>query len=319
MAYSQGGLIAATDYNGFVGTATTSGTINYVWSTGNGQYGYGQTALTQAASSAGLITATQWATMINTLNSISKHQSGGSGTGITAPTAGNQINYLSTLSTNIATINTNHNLANTQGSIVSGSGVAASAITATNNTTYGPTVFQTRTVTFSSGDAARYFFNAGGSINLVVTAVSNNDSTSRSTDAVNVLLTYFQGMSNFKGTSNGQRTGTGGTLSGSYTSGYWGLTTSYQTIAQVTTSSSTYSGDYMLLQAKTNGSNLSGNGDNGSVISFALTYYSAHTSTTSALYGSSGDTLNVTPTTRIDYYPPETTNLSSSWGTPTIA
>jgi hypothetical protein len=126
-------------------------------------------------------------------------------------------------------------------------------------------------------------------------------------------------MSSFKGTSNGQRTGTGGTLSGSYTSGYWGLTTSYQTIAQVTTSSSTYSGDYMLLQAKTNGSNLSGNGDNGSVISFALTYYSAHTSTTSALYGSSGDTLNVTPTTRIDYYPPETTNLSSSWGTPTIA
>ena len=44
MAYSQGGLIAATDYNNFVGTATTSGTINYVWSTGNGQFGYGQTA-----------------------------------------------------------------------------------------------------------------------------------------------------------------------------------------------------------------------------------------------------------------------------------
>ena len=47
MAYSQGGLIQATDYNGFVGTATQSGTINYVWSTGNGQFGYGQTALTQ--------------------------------------------------------------------------------------------------------------------------------------------------------------------------------------------------------------------------------------------------------------------------------
>jgi hypothetical protein len=317
MAYSSGGLIAATDYNNFVGTATTSGTINYVWSTGNGQYGYGQTALTQAAASAGLVTATQWATMINTMNSISTHQSG-SGTGIGAPTAGSQINYLSSLSSSIATLNTNHNLANTQGSVVTGSGVAATAITATNNTTYGPTVFQTRTVTFSSGDAARYFFNAGGSINLVVTGVTNGDSTSRSTDAVNVIGTYFGGMSGFKGTTNGQRTGTGGTLSGSYTSGYWGLTTSYQTIAQVTTSSSTYSGDYVLLQAKTNGVQGS-NGDNGTVISFALTYYSAHTSTTSGLYGSSGDTLNVTPTTRIDYYPPETTNLTSTWGTPTIA
>jgi hypothetical protein len=49
MTYSSGGLIQATDYNGFVGGATTAGTINYVWSTGNGQFGYGQTALSQVS------------------------------------------------------------------------------------------------------------------------------------------------------------------------------------------------------------------------------------------------------------------------------
>ena len=47
MAYSSGGLIAAADYNGFVGTSpsSTANRINTVWAVGNGQYGYGQTAV----------------------------------------------------------------------------------------------------------------------------------------------------------------------------------------------------------------------------------------------------------------------------------
>lgn len=74
MSYSQGGLIQASDYNSIVGSnSTTAGTINYVLSTGNGQYGYGQTALT-TVSQAGLVTATQWSTAIGKLNSLSAHQ-----------------------------------------------------------------------------------------------------------------------------------------------------------------------------------------------------------------------------------------------------
>jgi hypothetical protein len=310
MAYSQGGLIAATDYNGFVGTATTSGSLNYVWSTGNGQYGYGQTAVSQAATSAGLVTATQWATMINTLNSVSKHQSGGSGTGIAAPTAGNQINYLSTLSSSIATVNTNALVANSQGSTTTGS-TFSPTVTATNGTAYGPTTFATRTVTFSSGDAARYFFNSGGQLNLVIISVGNNDSTARSTDAVTTMGTYFAGMSAFKATSNGTRTGTGGTQTGTYTSGYYGLTTSAQSIAIVKSSSATYTSDTFTLNVLSNGAQGS-NADKGSVISFQLIYASTHA-------GSFNDTLNVTVNHRIDIVYPESTNLTSSWGTPVVA
>ena len=94
MTYSQGGLIQPADYNNFVGSATSSGGINYVWSTGNGQYGYGQSALSQAAASGGLVTAAQWASLINTMNAVGTHQSG-SGTGYSAPTAGTLISYLS--------------------------------------------------------------------------------------------------------------------------------------------------------------------------------------------------------------------------------
>jgi hypothetical protein len=321
MAYSQGGLIAATDYNGFVGAnpAYGSGTINAVWGIGNGQYGYGQTAITQAAATAGLITATQWASLINAMNSISNHQSG-TGTGFTVPTTGATVTYLSALSTDLGTYYTNALNATTNGTTTTGSTIAGTAITATNNTTYGPTTFATRTVTFASADQARYFFNAGGKLNFVITGVTNNDSTARSTDAVNTILTYFGGLSAFKATTNGGRTGTGGTVTTNNTAfGYYNLTTTPVTLVKMTTTSATYTGDYVTLAVSTNAVNSGGHGDAGNVISFALAYYSAHTSTTSGLYGSTGDTLNVTASMRIDVVYPETTNLTNSWGAVVIA
>ena len=81
MTYSVGGLIQATDYNGFVST-TASGNVNGIWSTGTSDRGYGQTALA-TVSAAGLVTATQWANLVNTISSIASHQ----GTTITSRTA----------------------------------------------------------------------------------------------------------------------------------------------------------------------------------------------------------------------------------------
>jgi hypothetical protein len=313
MAYSQGGLIAATDYNGLVGTnpVTGSGSINAVWGIGNGQYGYGQTAVSQSASTAGTVTAAQWATLINAMNSVSTHQSG-SGTGLTSPTAGSLITYLSAVSTDLGTYYTNHLNAATQGSTTTGSVFSPTAV-ATNNTTYNATVFS-RTITFASVDQARYFFNAGGQLNFVITSVGSNDSTSRSADAVTVIGTGLGGVSAFKATTNGGRTVTTNTTS----TGYYGLTTTPTTLQQITTTSSTYSGDYVQLLWSTNGT-AGSYGANGNVITLSLVYYSAHTSTTSALYGSSGDTLNITVNHRIDVVYPESTNLSNSWGTVTIA
>lgn len=309
MSYAQSAIIAASDYNTFVGSNnTTSGTLNYVWSTGNGQYGYGQTGLA-TVSTGGTVTAAQWASLINTMNSISTHQSGSS-SGISAPTAGATIAYLSGVSTGISTYNTNHLNAASQGSTTTGS-VYTAGISAAQGATYGPSTYATRTVTFGSADAARYFFNAGGQLNLVITGVTNNDGTARSTDAVNTIGTYFGGMSAFKAVTNGQRTGSGGSLAGGgYVSGYYSLTTSAQTIAQVTTSNSTYSTDYCTLSVQSNGAQGS-NADKGTVITFTLGYYSSHP-------GSFNDTLNVTVSHRIDVVYPESTNLSNTWSTVTI-
>jgi hypothetical protein len=316
MSYSSGGLIQATDYNGFVGTSpgNTSNTLNAMWAVGNGQYGYGQTALGQV-SSTGLVTATQWATAVNTLNSISTHQTG-SGTGISAPTSGSLASYLSTFSSSLATAYSGHLSFNSQGSTTTGTTYSPN-FTYTNSGS-AETMTITRTVTFASADQARYFFNAGGQINFVVASVTVGDGTARSTDLQTLLVTDFASLTAFRSTTNGGRSGSGGTLNtGATTIGYWGLTTSAQTLTKITSTTSGYTSDYITLTAQTNGVQGS-NADNGTVITFVLTIYSA-ARTDSVLSTFFNDTINVTVNHHVDVVSPETTNLSNSWGTVTIA
>lgn len=328
MSYAQGGLIAASDYNGFVGGATSpTGTINYVWSTGNGQFGYGQTALTQV-SATGLVTATQWATAVNTLNSIRTHQSG-SGTGIGAPTAGTLISYLSTFSSSIATANTNKLAFATQGSTTTGSNNATALSSA--NGTAAQTFTITRTATFSSGDAARYFFNAGGQINFVISSSTNTGGTQRGADLVTLASTNFISYPAFRATTGGGRTGTGGTLNtNSTTIGYYNLTTSFQTLCKISSTTSPYTGDYIQLDVKSNGVQGS-NADVGSVVTFQLTLYSAAQTAfpappanppgtgTTTTNTTTEDAISITVNNRLDVVYPEVSNLTSSWGTVTIA
>lgn len=310
MAYSSGGVIAAADYNTFVGSNnTTAGTINYVWSTGNGQYGYGQTGV-PTVSATGVVTATQWATAINVLDNILTHQTGSGASNIALPTSGSLITYLSALSGNISAINTNHLNFGSQGATVTGS-VFSPTLVAINNATYNQT-FATRTITFASADQARYFFNAGGQFNLVISSVTNNDNTQRSADAITTISTNFGGFTAFRAITNNQRSGSGGTLAGGgYTSGYNGLTTANATIATVTTSNTTYTTDSVSCLVKSNGT-IGSNGDNGTIITLYLNYTSSHTSIVN-------DTLNVTVNHRVDVVYPETTFLGNTWGAVTIA
>jgi hypothetical protein len=132
MTYAQGGLIQATDYNNLTGAnpTTTSTAFNSVWATGSGVKGWGQTAISQAAVSAGLITATQWATLINAINSANTHVNGSS-SGITAVTSGSTIAYLSTLQTSINGLYTDANKFASNAAIVTGTGLRTAWTNAT--------------------------------------------------------------------------------------------------------------------------------------------------------------------------------------------
>lgn len=317
MTYSQGGKIDASDYNNFVGTSpsSTADRINTVWAVGNGNAGYGQTALNQVSTGA-IITAPQWATLINTLNNIRTHQSG-SGSGISAVTSGQKINWISTLSTQIASAYTNRLAAAAVGSTTTGTNLSSAWSSASTASTVSGT-WGARCA-FPSADQARYFFNAGGRLKFNVSA-TQNASTSARTNSIIALAGMLGGVNAFAQGSNGGRAGTGGTLNTNDTAkGYWSTTKSTNTtIVAVTNTTANYTSDTGSIFVNLNGT-AGSNGDNGINVDFYVTLNS-----TSGVNGpgagySFDDSFGVNIIRSIDVTFPSTTYLSNSWGTPTIS
>jgi len=311
MSYSQGGKIDAADYNTFL---NGSNQLNTVWGTGTGDSGYGQTALS-TVSQGGVITATQWATMINTLNSIRTHQTG-SGSGISAVTAGAKIDYLSTLSTQINSAYTDRLAFATAGSTTTGSGLSTAWTSAQTSSTVTGT-WGARCA-FASGDAARYFFNAGGRLKFNVSA-TQNASTSARTNEIIALAGFMGGVATFGQRTNGGRTGTGGTLGTNDTAkGYWNTTASTNTtLVSVTSTTAAYTSDTGSIYVNINGTQ--SNGGTGTNVDFYVTMSSASGSNGPGGTYSFDDAFGVNVVRSIDIIYPESTNLTNSWGTPTIS
>jgi hypothetical protein len=321
MSYAQGGIIQANDYNNLAWGGNTTGVYNstitntaQVMGVGFGFRGYGQpvTPINTVAVN-GTVTGTQWAGLIYLVNRGLGHQSGagaqlGSG-GNLATTAGSTIVAYANVATAVGTINTNANLYTAQGSTTTGS-VFNQSITGGNNTFE---VIFNRVLTWSSADAARYFFNCGGQVNWVITGATNNNGSLRSADVVTQWATY-QASGSIRGVSSVARTGTGGTVNtASTTLGYWQSTTAMQTLSQITSTNYRYeyNSDYTNVRVKTSGVSGS-NGDKGAVMTIGFGTYKFST------YAGLNDDVNVTVSHRIDVVAPSTTYLQVSWGLPTI-
>jgi hypothetical protein len=299
MTYSSGGLIQASDYNTF---ATS---INTLWGTGSGQSGYGQTSTLASVSTAVAVASTEWSSAIARVNSMRNHQSGTSYTPVDgSPTSGGIIKYLSDFNTTITTCQTNKLLAATNGT-------DSSATNYDNATVWQTSATREVTCTFSSGDAARYFFNAGGKI-----LVSYSLTSPTTTKATNWQTLCSQMGTALFGATTLTRTGNSGaspTVNLS-TSGYYNLTTSYVTWLQQYNNSGTadYNSNYIQLQFKSNGVQGS-NADVGSVVSIKTIF-------TDAAADTFNDTIGGTLRMSIVIRPPESTYLTvNSWGTPTLA
>jgi hypothetical protein len=313
MAYSSGGTIEASDYNGFAGgtAANVSGQLNTVLSTGRGNAGYGQTAVSNVTAVTNDVTATQWTTLVNGVDKVRKHQSGAGYSNLTAYTSGQVINVTNNISAALTTAYTSRLTATAQGSTTTG---------ATNSPNFtlpnqlaGATYQFSRTATFASADAARYFFNAGGQLNFVIISVTNGGGTTRGASLATLAATNF--ASKRLGAQDCvARTGTGGTLNtdGTTNTGYYTLTTSNVTKTQITSTTATYTSDTFVFSAKSNGVQGS-NADAGSVVTLSVDLTSA-TQT-----GGFNDSINITVNHRVDIIYPSTTFLADTWGTVTIA
>jgi len=317
MAYTLGGTIEAWDYNRLTwggNTQTYVGTVNNlsaIWGTGFGYRGYGQDATAMTTVTAGgTVSATQWATFIQRLNLALAHQSGaaarlasGSNIGIVA---GATIQAFANANIAVETVTTNANLWTAQGSTTVGTPLYTT-FTAANFGTF--TQVFNRTITFASGDAARYFFNAGGQINWAFVAY-NLDGTARSGDVVTLFATNLGG-GNIRAASGTAITGAGGTVGTNSGRGYWQLTSSVQLAASITSTVATYGGDVANVNIRTNGVQ-GANGDVGSVITLQIGYTSPQEGTD---FNSS---ISANVGVRIDIVSPETTYLAA-YALPTIA
>ena len=314
MAYTSGSLIEAVDYNGFVST-TAGANVNATWGTGITSAGYGQTALT-TVSAGGVVTATQWASLVSTIASMADHQ----GTTITArsaPVGGDTIEILAAVNTDITQCYNNRGNAVANGS-------QYTAWTGTNSKTAATaasawTITFTNTITFSSANAARYFFNAGGRIKIETSKTATGQTGDPEwNDLANTLCgdifitggDYSQTIAGtvYTGTTKSGGTGTPNILL--TTTGWFDLTTSDTVVYKQFADTAPYTSNFIQHALKTAGS--------GTQLVITTTWSNPEGDAISGGTAASGATPGTAPCTIVTYFPPSTTYLTASWGTPTV-
>lgn len=314
MAYSQFGSIQAADLNTLAGgnPTTTANTINAVWATGGGANGYGQTAVANVSAGTSVAATGQWASIVSNTASAAAHQGSSISAIVTVPVAGGVISFNSAIPTNIQTIWTNRGNATAQGS--------TSANTVTRGTTWSDQVTFTHTVTFANGDAARYFFNAGGQIKMTFShpggTPPDNIFSNLAIDCGTIVISgQASGSRSIAGTSYNGVTKIGGggnapTISAN--SGYMAQTTANVSIFKQTANTAVpaYVGSFIEVITKTNGTQGS-NSDRGSVYTIYSIWDEVPPGNVYIMAGGTATTCTVVP--------PSTTNISNTWGAITIA
>ena len=301
MTYASGGLIEATDLNGFVSTGSPN--FNNIWSTGSSDAGYGQTAVSTVTAGT-TVSFNPWNTLITNINLAAAHQGVTLIPIITPPVAGDLVSYLSTLSAHIVSVNNNRLNASAVGTDITTTGTRSASW---GNNLSIPTVTSTITVTFGSAAQARYFFNTGGAVLVscsrtggvgspedvswsdLCTAVGSLGLPAVST-AQTIAAANYTGLTKFSGS---------GTPTTYTRSGYYNLTGTPAILFKQYSIATAYTSDYIQLSYSTT----------ATVLTITVQFTDSHTS--SPVTGS----LSVTAIAR----PSETTNITNSWGTPVVA
>jgi len=306
MAYSTNGTIQAADINAFISTGTPN--FNNVWSVGAGNSGYGQTALVPVVAGA-LISQNPWNSLVTNIAKAATHQ-GTTITAVVAPVTGDKINYILTLGSSLNSISTNRLNAAQQG------GTTTSV--ATSTVTWSDKLTVTFTVTFSSNNSARYFFNAGGqigincshpagtgtTINTLISDLCSDAGTvwlsSPTSGTVSLSSTAYSGITKIGGANPG-----GATISTN--SGFYAQTsTTTEVFKQF--SDITYNTAY-------------GSYGPGTFMNISTSYNGAGVLTVVVTYDEvpNGAVVSADTVTVLTVRSPSTTMLTNTWGTPTLS
>lgn len=275
MTYSVGGLIQASDYNGFVGTTAVNAAyandgaatnkVAALIGVGYGTRGYGQTSTNIAVVSSGVqVSAGQWNNLRSAMSTINTH----TGSALTLQgtvAAGGTIQAFDgsggrpNLSTLISTLDTNRNNADVADMTVS------SALTSSIATPWTGTIFHELTADFGSENNARYYFNSGGEIRFSASRTGGSATTVNTN-----WTTLLTNVGTVKMSANSTTyTGSGGTITNNV--GYFGLTGTYQEIF-IHYGTAPYSASYYSIQVRRE-SYVGANGGNGSLLRCYVTFF----------------------------------------------
>lgn len=256
--YAAGQIISPSPYN----TMLTS--VRNKLGVGTGNQGLGQPILGSNVAVGDVVKFSDFSNLISDANMLYEHLFNSLNNTAVAPIRTDLIKYDNAIVSTLNQINSHYgNCFASKDSF---------GITVTNASSSFKTAVREASITFPTGDAARYFFNSGGVVILgfAGTNLTGNDKSSGFQNMINVGAPAVQ-LSYSKLT----RLGTGYTLPVYLTNfTYYNLTTSYQSIFKITdtvSSNADYHNNYILIEAKTAALNVSGHADAGNVVYFRAT------------------------------------------------
>lgn len=288
MTYATGSNISAGDLNNFIGAnnvstayasaAAATGKVAALLGVGYGDRGYGQTTPALAPIAAGTpVRASHWTDLRTALATMASFQgtaqtvlpsaaSFAAGSVIKAENSSARYSDFPTTINNVDSSRLNVNAANM--SLVTGS------ITSTRSTAWGASATQAIgaefTMTFTSEDKARYFFNSGGLLNMTL---SHASTASTQNSNWNTILSAL-GTISF-GAHSTTRSGTGGTPT---SIGYYELTGTAQTVFSGAIGTGAYTANTITVTAWS--TNIVGvNGAKGSIVKLKVVLTDGHTNT----------------------------------------
>ena len=249
MAYTAGDTILDDEYNAFVGSSSDPYGLNHFAGTGSGVYGLGESAVA-TVSAGNVINASEWNALFTGMSTIAGHTAD-TLTSRSSISGGDAIAISSNVAADLATLAASVAAGSPNTTAVTTSGILQQP--ASSSTWYGSFTTQV-SATFASADAMRFFFNAGGKIRIdpIRTGNGGTDGTSGKDSAWDDLNTSV-GNLDIASLSSTRTGGSGNTLdTDGLALGFHDLTTSYQTILQLSDDTYPYTANTIKFEAKLN-------------------------------------------------------------------
>ena len=285
MAYQASDTILDDEYNAFVNNSSSPFGYNHFAGTGSGVYGLGQSAIS-TVSAGNAINASEWNALMTGITNIANHTND-TITSRSSVSAGDTIAIKAAVAADLATL---------AASVAAGSPNATALTTSSakqtsssSSTWYGSHTVE-HSVTFANANTMRWFFNAGGKINVQKSRTGNGGTGGGATTKDSNWTNLYAALGTIAiGSLASTRSGSGETLTtNGLANGFHDLGTSYTHIIRLTEATSPYTGNYIDVHAKLD-----------AAVGSAVTM----TVKTTAIDGASDDTYTSGNTSSVDATP----------------